>query len=226
MNFKSFCFLLVAIFTVIGCEKDEDGSQNSTVKDIDGNLYHVVTIGTQKWMVENLMVTKYRNGDVILNIIDNTAWSELEQGAYSWYNQDEALYKDVYGALYNWHAVTDARNIAPEGWHVATDEDWTILTNFLGGDGVAGDKLKEVGTEHWDDPNASATNEAGFTALPGGNRGYNGLFVAMGEYGNWWTADENSATNATNRTIYFNQSVVEKNSNNKRLGFSVRCVKD
>jgi uncharacterized protein (TIGR02145 family) len=141
--------------------------ETNTVTDIDGNIYHTVTIGTQVWMVENLKTTKYRNGDPIPNVTGN-AWAALTTGAYCWYNNDAATYKATYGALYNWYAVADSRNIAPTGWHVPTDAEWTTLTTFLGGESVAGGKLKETGTNHWTSPNTGATNETGFTALPGG----------------------------------------------------------
>ena len=139
-----------------------------TVVDIDGNVYNTVTIGTQVWMVENLKTTKYRNGDAIPNVTGNASWVALSTGAYCWYNNDAATYKATYGALYNWYAVGDSRNIAPSGWHVATDSEWTTLSTFLGGESIAGDKLKEIGTSHWLSPNTGATNSNGFTAFPGG----------------------------------------------------------
>ena len=138
-----------------------------TFTDIDGNVYHAVVIGTQTWMVENLKTTKYSNGDPI-----PTAVTSLTPGAYCMYNNDAVTYKADYGALYNWYAVADSRNIAPAGWHVPTKTDWTTLTDYLGGESVASGKLKENGSSHWLTPNTGATNSSGFTALPGGFYNY------------------------------------------------------
>ncbi len=158
------------------------------VTDIDGNVYHLVTIGTQVWMLENLKTTKYRNGDPIPNVTDNTSWTALQTGAYCWYNNDiTTTYKATYGALYNWYAVNDSRNIAPAGWHVAKDLEWSTLITFLGGESIAGGKLKETGTTHWLSPNNWASNSGGFTALPGGSRSFmNGSFDGIGSTCVWW----------------------------------------
>ncbi|MBN2480603.1 MAG: fibrobacter succinogenes major paralogous domain-containing protein [Bacteroidales bacterium] len=154
---------------ITACEKQQDNA-NNTVKDGVGNVYHIVAVGTQEWMTENLKVTHYRNGDPIPNEIDFTEWKNLTKGAYCWYDNDEAANKDTYGALYNSFLFTDSRNICPAGWHVPTDEECTTLTEYLGGVDAAGGKLKESGTEHWDLPNAGDTNETNFAALPGGYR--------------------------------------------------------
>lgn len=191
--------------------------------DIDGNSYNAVTIGTQVWMVENLKVTKYRNGDDILNVTDVAIWAALTEGGYCNLSND-VNQADVYGRLYNWYAVHDSRNIAPTGWHVATDAEWTTLSTYLGGQSVAGGKLKEKGIAHWCNPNIGATNESGFTALPGGARGDD--FLSYCGYGFWWTATEAEATTAFNRVIFDNETGVNRVSNKKVGGSSVRCVKD
>lgn len=191
--------------------------------DIDGNSYNAVTIGTQVWMVENLKVTKYRNGDDILNVTDVAIWAALTEGGYCNLSND-VNQADVYGRLYNWYAVHDSRNIAPTGWHVATDAEWTTLSTYLGGQSVAGGKLKETGTAHWCNPNIGATNESGFTALPGGARGDD--FLSYCGYGFWWTATEAESTTAFNRVIFDNETGVNRVSNKKVGGSSVRCVKD
>ncbi len=196
------------------------------VTDIDGNIYHKVTIGTQTWLVENLKTTKYRNGDPIENVIENAAWSKLVTGAYCWFNNDAATYKETYGALYNWYAVNDSRNIAPTGWHVPTDAEWATLITFLGGESVAGGKLKESGTTHWTSPN-SATNSTGFTALPGGPRyDYDGSFGFVGPNGYWWSSTAGDATLAWYRNIYYYNTTVLHNTDGKKSGYSVRCIKD
>jgi uncharacterized protein (TIGR02145 family) len=144
---------------------------NNTVKDIDGNIYHTVTIGTQVWMVEDLRTTHYNDGTPIPHITDTKEWENLKSGAYCWncwLNNAESD-KTVYGALYNWYATTD--KLCPVGWHVSTDEDWEILIDYCGGWEIAGGKLKEAGTAHWESPNIGATNEFGFTAIPFGGQG-------------------------------------------------------
>src|ERR1035437_6882359 len=197
-----------------------------TVTDIDGNVYHFITIGTQVWLVENLKTTKYRNGDPIPNITDNNTWSNLTTGAYCNYNND-ANNSTTYGRLYNWQATTDSRSIAPTGWHVPSDAEWTTLTSFLGSTGgSAGGKLKETGTVHWQSPNTGATNESGFTALPGGYRDLTGAFNNLGLNGYWWSVTEMSPTSAWYRNLYYAAPDMGSDYINKTDGFSIRCLKD
>ena len=198
----------------------------TTVTDIDGNVYRTVKIGTQVWMAENLKTTKYRNGDPIANVTNGASWKALTTGAYCWYNNDAAN-KVTYGGLYNWFAVADSRKIAPTGWHVPTDAEWTVLTDFLGGLKVAGGKLKENGTSHWRTPNTGATNSCGFTALPGGYR-YNGdgSFSHVGDIGYWWSSTAYGASDAWGRYLGDYNAYAYRNYNNKQGGFSVRCVRD
>jgi uncharacterized protein (TIGR02145 family) len=199
--------------------------------DLDGNIYKTVTIGTQVWMAENLKTTKYSNGDQIPNETDGIQWLNLSTGAYCWYNNNEATYKNTYGALYNWYAVQDSRNLCPTNWHVPSDFEWTILTTYLGGESVAGGKLKETGTNHWQSPNAGATNETGFTALAGGYRYYEmtggyTLFYGFGGYGCWWSITEYSSNWVWYLTIFYNSSNASRSNDWKSDGFSVRCLKD
>jgi uncharacterized protein (TIGR02145 family) len=149
----------------------------SIVKDIDNNIYHTIIIGNQAWLVENLKSSKYRNGDVILNFTDTAkwAWQNKTTGAYSNYNNDTTISK-IYGKLYNWYAVNEARGFCPVGWHVPSDVEWKELIDFLGGETIAGNKLLESGTSHWRAPNTGATNTSGFTALPAGYREIDGFF--------------------------------------------------
>ena len=161
------CILLIGMF-LTGCKKENDEQiSDGTVTNIDGNVYKTVKIGKQWWMAENLKTTRYRNGEEIINITDPIQWGALVIGAYCWYNNDISN-KGPYGALYNWNAVMDDRNLAPVGWHIPTDEEWTTLSTTLGGESVAGGKLKEAGFSHWNAPNTGATNESGFTVLPNG----------------------------------------------------------
>jgi uncharacterized protein (TIGR02145 family) len=210
----------VLLMLTNGCKKDDD---KSTITDIDGNVYHTITIGTQTWMAENLKVTKYRNGDTIPNVTNGTQWYNLTTGAYCDYENTDSN-STIYGKLYNWYAVADSRNIAPTGWHVASDEEWTTLTTLLGGEDVAGGKLKEKGTAHWLSPNYGATNETGFSSLPGGP--YNGgSFFSLGSNGYWWSSTVNSS-NAWYRSVNYSFGEVNRNNYSQSIGFSVRCVRD
>ncbi len=193
-----------------------------SVTDIDGNVYKTVKIGNQVWMAENLKTTKYQNGDTIPTVKVDATWATLTTGAYCTY-ENGAI---TYGALYNWHAVADSRHIAPAGWHVPTYAEWTTLTDYLGGEDVAGGKLKETGTIHWIEPNSGATNSSGFTALPGGVRSTNTTFFGIGYNGDWWTASEASPDGAWNRYLSYILPNVSKNSILKTNGFSVRCLRD
>jgi uncharacterized protein (TIGR02145 family) len=195
-----------------------------SVVDIDGNVYHTVTIGTQVWMVENLKTTKYNDGTAIPLVTDPTAWSNLTTPGYCWYNNDVATYKNPYGALYNWYTVKTSK-LAPVGWHVPTDAEWSVLTTFLGGLSGAGGKLKEAGTTHWNAPNSGATNETGFSALADGYRNMYGSFIQVGNYGYWWSSTASDASNSWYRTMYYNTVDVSRDPNFTYLGFGVRCVK-
>lgn len=196
-----------------------------TVTDIDGNVYHVVTIGTQDWMVENLKVTKYQNGDPIPNVTQLSAWAVLNTGAYCNMLND-ANQAVIFGRLYNWYAVDDSRDIAPAGWHVPTDNDWTVLETYLGGASVAGGKMKEQGTVYWCDPNVGATNESGFTARPGGVRSHLYDFIPGCDWGFWWSSTKCTDSTAYNRIIFNNETVINRVDNLIKSGFSVRCIKD
>ena len=197
-----------------------------TVTDSDGNAYNTVKIGDQVWMAENLKTTKYNDGMTAIPLVtDNTAWSNLSTPGYCWYDNDEATYGDTYGALYNWYTVYTG-NLCPTGWHVPSDADWTTLTTYLGGVSVAGGKLKETGTSHWNSPNTGATNESGFTALPGGDRYLDGLFYDVGDIGSWWSSTEYAPPHAFFRYLGYDDANVGGNYTNKKYGFSVRCVRD
>jgi len=182
-----------------------------------------VTIGSQVWMAENLRVTHYRNGDPIPNVTDGETWFGLTTGAYRAYNDDDNN-TATYGLLYNWFAVDDSRNIAPAGWHVANDDEWTIFINDLGGYAAAGGKMKEVGTTHWQSPNTGATNVSGFSALPGGSAdwGWGGL----GSHAFFWSTTPYISNDAWCRVLGYDYSRVYRDIYDKNLGHSVRCVRD
>jgi uncharacterized protein (TIGR02145 family) len=200
---------------------------DGSVTDYDGNVYRVVEIGSQTWMAENLKSTHYADGDPIPLITDVLDWTATEEGAYCFYNNNEMEYGKTYGALYNWIAVDDSRNVCPGGWHVPSNMDWVILIDFAGGNDVAGAKLKEVGDSHWFN-NSYSTDEFGFTALPGGDRNQTGGFGNITHNGKWWTADV-AEVFPTQRWYYqidgsgFNIAKLRWFPN---AGYSVRCVKD
>ena len=201
-----------------------------TVTDNDGNVYNTIYIGTQLWMASNLNTTKYRDGSNIPNITDNVAWDTIASGsytigAYCHYNND-ANNAATYGKLYNWWAVTDTRNIAPLGWHIPTDAEWTTLTTYIGGLSIAGDKLKEAGTTHWQSPNTNATNSTGFTALPGGDRYIDGIFSNLYLGGYWWSATGYNPSSAWYRYLYNTYENMIPDYDNFPDGMSVRCIHD
>jgi len=196
-----------------------------------------VTICTQTWMLKNLDVTTYSDGTVIPQVTDPTAWASLTTGAWCYYNNDAAN-GTTYGKLYNWYAaagIYDAaslanptlrKNLAPTGWHVPTDAEWTTLTTCLGGEPVAGGKMKETGTAHWASPNTNATNTSGFTGLPGGSRDTNGTFAIIGNDGIWWSSSEFYTSFAWSRNLNYFYGNVYSYNYNKTYGFSVRCLRD
>jgi uncharacterized protein (TIGR02145 family) len=201
-----------------------NGANTGTVTDIDGHIYQTVQIGTQTWMAENLRTTKYRNGDPIPNVTDGNQWSNLTPGAWAHYNNG-SQYENPYGKLYKWYAGADPRNVCPTGWHVPTDAEWKVLTDYLGGESVAGGKMKSTGTQYWQSPNQDATNESGFSGLPGGYRGEDGTFGNVGYAGHWWSSTDSSGY-AWYRYLGVGSGVVTRVYSNKREGFSVRCVRD
>jgi uncharacterized protein (TIGR02145 family) len=217
MRQKNVMLLIVIYISLRLC-----GLQAQTVKDIDGNVYKTVKISNQIWMAENLKTTKYNDGIAIPNITDNTAWSALTTPALCWYDNDE-INKNKYGALYNWFAV-NTNKLCPTGWHVPSDAEWTTLTTYLGGESVAGVKLKESGETHWLSPEV-ATNESGFTALSGGSREY-GTCHHIGDTGYWWSSTENSAASAYARGMFSFSNTVSRDDGYLRSGFSVRCLRD
>jgi uncharacterized protein (TIGR02145 family) len=196
-----------------------------TVTDIDGNIYQTIKIGNQWWMAENLKVTHYRNGNAISNVTSDAVWLE-KPSAYCDYDNNPSN-SSTYGHLYNWTAVNDSRNIAPSGWHIPSDTEWQILVDYLGGDAIAGGKIKETGTAHWNSPNAGATNESGFSALPGGYRSVEGgEYHNIGDIGYFWSSTEQDGSKAWSRFPRNIDSGLSRYGSSKWDGFSIRCVKD
>ena len=200
---------------------------SAPVTDIDGNIYNVITLGTQVWITEGLKTTKYNDGTAIPNTADNAEWSANTTGACCDYLNTTAN-SNIYGRLYNWYVVasTNPKNVCPAGWHVPSEAEWTILINYLGGETIAGGKMKETGTTHWLTPNTGATNETGFTALPGGYRSGTGTFGLVGNTCFWWTSTEYSTGNALYRYIYYSTGSITGSDMDNHAGLSVRCLKN
>lgn len=221
----------IIIFALgIGQLQAQTNKSSETVTDVDGNVYHTVVIGTQTWMVENLKTTRYRNGDSIGTTYPATLNIKSESNQkYQWaYNGNESNVA-IYGRLYTWYAATNSRGLCPNGWHVPTREEWLTLTSFLGGQKAAYEKLKEAGTLHWNSPNSDASNETGFTVLPGGGR-FRDSFQDLGICTHFWTSSEFDSENAF-RILFTKDTSPDCCGNysgccHKRLGWSIRCIKD
>ena len=216
--------IAMALFLYAGLE--------AQVVDIDGNIYKTVKIGTQTWMAGNLTTTKYNDGYPIPNVRDDREWYTNPPGAYCYYDNNKVVFGDTqgYGALYNWSTVNPdsngGKNVCPKGWHVPTDAEWTVLITYLGDPATAGGKLKEAGTGHWISPNAFATNETGFTAIPGGLRLYNGKFLNVGRSGHWWAAPDPRSGKANDYSMDSNGGRITPNPVTPDNGESIRCIKD
>ena len=195
------------------------------VWDRDMNFYETKIYDNQNWFSKNLEVSTYRNGDLIPQVQNANAWAFLNTGAWCYYANNTAN-GIIYGKLYNWYAVNDPRGLAPNGYHIPSDAEWSKLTNWLGGEIVAGGKMKEQGLSHWNAPNFGASNISLFSALPGGYREDNGYFFTIGAYGFWWSSSETFIDFAYSRYLYTNNGDVYRNYHRKQNGFSVRCIKD
>jgi len=222
---KKLFYLLILVFLFGNCKKETTTVAAVVVYDVDGNTYSTVTIGTQTWLTTNLKTTKYRDGIPLSPTTDNTAWTKLDIGGYSWYNNDVSN-KSIYGGLYNWTAVSTG-SLCPAGYHVPTDADWTVLSAYLGGDAVAGGKLKETGTAHWLSPNTGATNETGFIGLPGGSRsGTTGTFSDFGVGGTWWSSTGIDSNSSWFRSLNKDVAGIGRASGVIGAAYSVRCIKN
>lgn len=230
---------LIILLIIFSCStSSENNSNQDNLTDIDGNVYEFVTICNQTWTKSNLNVSKYTDGTTIPQVSDQNEWANLTTGAWCYYNNSTSN-GSTYGKLYNWYAVAgiyDAvslsnsalrKKLAPVGWHVPTDGEWTLLTDCLGGMTVAGGKMKSVGTTLWLNPNTDATNTSGFTALPGGYRTKLGMYFDIGVDSYWWSSSELNNSEAWTRGLGYSSGYAYRHNNfGKKGGFSVRCVKD
>ncbi len=210
---------------------------SGTVQDYEGNTYNYATIGSQVWMTENIKSKKYSDGT---SLVDGTSAGDISDDIttkyYFAYDNNESNVS-TYGRLYTWAAAmngasssainpSNVQGICPNGWHLPSDDEWTELTTFLGGISVAGGKMKEPGTTHWNSPNTGANNSSGFTALPGGYRYYHGAFHHKGNYAHWWSATQVDATSAWHRVLDYSNGDALRDYANKESGFSVRCLRN
>lgn len=222
---KSDTLRLLSCIKISGCDSVRLGLLKSA-QDLLRLGCNYIEIGTQKWMDKNLDVVTYRNGDVIPQVTDASEWYSLTTGAWCYYNNDPAN-GAIYGKLYNWYAVNDSRGLAPKGWHIPTIGEWDILSNFLGGDAVAGGKMKSTGIIRWNSPNTDATNESGFTGFPGGYRGSGGGYGSLGNEGYWWSATMADGTTSLSRALNNHNGVLSRYWGSEvHSGFSVRCIRD
>ncbi len=222
--------IIIPLFLLIySCKKDTKNNNSfpncGNVTDVDGNAYNTVTIGTQCWMQQNLKTTRFNDGSTITLVTDDIEWAKDTTPGYCWYN-DSIQYKIPYGALYNWYAVNTGK-LCPKGWHMPDTAEWRILVNYLGGDSIAGGKMKETGTTYWKSPNTGATNSSGFYALGAGHRGYSsGLFSHMGIFSVWWSYNDYNMTLSWFCELSWGNSDAFVSSLLKEEGISVRCLKD
>lgn len=217
--------VISVIFVVLATSCKKDSDDDSTVTDIDGNVYNTVAIGSQIWIKENLKTTKFNDGTSIPLVTGNTDWNNLSTPGFCWYDNSASVNGDTYGALYNFAAVTSAK-LCPSGWHVPTKAEWELLRDNTGGENKAGGNLKEKGTAHWNSPNTGATDAYGFTALPSGERYEEGDYVYLGINNNFWSTTIGPGTNPFGVRLYFDSEIFHISEFDKGRGLSVRCVKD
>jgi uncharacterized protein (TIGR02145 family) len=233
-SFKLTNLLLVVTFFILAScgnsnrdqafQSIEEASSNNNTSNVKVNI-ETVKIGDQIWAKENLNVDHFRNGDEIFEAKTEEDWNSAgEMGRAAWcYFDNDSLNAKKYGKLYNYYAVTDERGLAPVGTHIATDEEWTKLSSFLGGDDIAGIKLKS--TKGWAGK-GNGDNSSGFNAMPGGYRYFSGIFFNAGQDGSWWTATQSGEGYALLRYLYSANTNIFSNKLNFKLGLSVRCVLD
>lgn len=224
---KNGVYAVLFLTVFFSCKKEDGGPITGTVKDNEGNEYSTVVIDDQEWMRENLRVSKYNDGSTIRHVYEKEAWAKMESGAWTYHIGDDGK---VYGKLYNWYAVNDKRGICPKGWHVPTDKEWNIMINRFKGIHLAGAKLKSTATvpdDHprWIGPNANATDQSDFSAIPGGIITPDGEFKFLGSFGAYWTNSETHGENAWKYGMSYNDTKIYRHRRSKKYGYSVRCVR-
>jgi len=216
--------VLLAITMLLNCSKKNE-KQPILLTDFEGNTYKTVNIGNQTWMAQNLKTTMLNDGTPISLVKSENDWRELTTPGYCWYNNDEASFKDPYGALYNWYTAGTGK-LCPAGWHIPEKQEWLVLGEFLNDSTKAGAKLKEAGTAHWLTPNKGADNSSGFTALGSGIRYFEGTFASNLSYTSIWSSSETEHNEVWYISLFYAETIVTLDHRNKKYGFSVRCLKD
>jgi uncharacterized protein (TIGR02145 family) len=232
---KNILYILLGLLICNGCQKDIISQQTmkpnpvfGTVTDIDNNVYKTVTIGEQTFMAENLRTTHLNDSTPIPEVMSNSGWENLSSAAMCWYNNDSTTNNEPYGSLYNWYTVRTEK-ICPIGWSVPSHYNWEALFTYIGGDSIAGSKLKDVDTLYWKSPNVRATNEWGFDAKGSGWRDYAGEFGSLKTFGFWWCSDESDAIDLQDSrymTINFNSAAALIGAYPWTAGQSIRCMKN
>lgn len=242
MNINVYLILVILSTYISSCRRknaDELNSQQlntalnyGEVFDIDGNKYATIKIGQQTWMAENLRTSRYSNGDTIPNCTESYKWRSLTSGAWAHFNNNSS-FNLLHGKLYNWYVVNDQRNICPTGWHVPSDEEWSILLNYLGGANTAGHKLKSRLNGAWAKEyqgqigaGNEPTNESGFSAIASGIRKDDGQFILMTYRASFWSTTQYNSTDAIHREIFWNGDGIGTYNDKKTYGYSFRCIKD
>jgi uncharacterized protein (TIGR02145 family) len=221
--------MFILLIIVFSCKKETPPPppppiNENIVSDIDGNVYSFIEIGTQTWMTENLKTTKYCNGESITNVTNEVDWANTTDGAWADY-ANESQNENIYGKLYNWFAINDSRNICPCGWHVPSDEEWTVLTDYLGGESVAGGKMKSI-SSYWQNQNIGASNSSGFNGLPAGRRVSNNSFQFLNTRCFFWSSTLNASNSAWARFLVNSEDYALRSFYLLSDGLSVRCIKD
>jgi uncharacterized protein (TIGR02145 family) len=211
--------------SVYGQEKAFFTHKQEAVADVDGNYYNIVNIGSQTWLAEDLKTTRFNDSTLIPRVADSYQWARLTTPAYCWYANDSVNYSFPRGKLYNWFTVNTGK-LCPAGWHVPSDQDWIALSTFLGGDSIAGGKLKTQGTVFWRSPNQDATNQSGFSAFPGGYRNPVGRYFYATIFDNWWSSSAVPPEAATYWYVYHARGILYHEISFRMLGYSVRCIRD
>ena len=220
-----------SLLITVGCKKEKSNANSNIFgADYDGNIYKTIQIGNQVWMAENLRTTHYSNGDAISSTSPSTlniSSKPYPHFEWSYGGNDSNVTYYGYGKLYTWYSVTDSRNVCPTGFHVPDTTEWNTLITYLGGDSIAGGKMKTAAdTVHWLNPNTGATNSSGFSALPGGYRDYFGTFYDKYYHAHFWSSTLIDSSNVWTRTLGDSVKTVIRSSNSKYNGLSVRCVRD
>ncbi len=220
---ETFYIIFFIIFFCI--VRNDVAAQCAMAIDVDGNVYNTVKIGEQCWMKENLKTTHFSDGSAINEMQDSALWvnTSLTHAPAMSYYDNNIQNNFTYGALYNWYAVTDKRNLCPTGWHVPSNDEFQILSDYLGGDDISGSHLKDITL--WSVSNSGNDNSSGFTALPAGLRYHNGGFYGLGENGDFWSSTGGSSR-AWNRSLFYRNPSADRFHDYEEDGLSVRCVGD